>query len=420
MKAKYYDPLFYISSEEMPFSINVEINLHDEVKPDVLEKAAATAIGRFPYFSVKVIRDGEEYLCAPNDKPFVVYEGPEVIPLGSEELNGHIAAIMYKGKKLNFFVTHVITDGSGFVPFIRSVLYYYCTEAYNEELDTTDTYLADSPFFDDELCNPYPEEKMKSARPLFVKKPGEFLRLCEGPIVTDSTPKEYRVRVREDQMMKYSFDHDGSPCALISSLMTTAIWRLHPEEKRSIVCAVSFNLRPGLGNRHNYRMLCSSILLEYPNSMRGWPALKLCTCSRGMVTLQSQAENVLAYAEERRRRFDAFSAIPTLEERMAIVGKRSLEDSVANTFSISYVGKKSFGEMEKHIDSMYISTDGSAHKTLFIEVASMGGYFNLSFIQGFSTDAYYREFLGTLDRRGITYEEDTPVDFIAPSLILPK
>ena len=50
---KYYDPMFYICSDKMPFGIRIETNLKYEINGEILEYAVNRAIKRYPYFSVK-------------------------------------------------------------------------------------------------------------------------------------------------------------------------------------------------------------------------------------------------------------------------------------------------------------------------------------------------------------------------------
>ncbi len=419
MKDKYYDPLFYISSPEMPFSIRIEITLKEAIKRESLEHAVNTAIKRYPYFKIRVVRDGESYTCVPNPLPIVVFEGIEPLPLGSEQVNFQLMAIGFFEKTIYLHISHVITDGGGFSPFMKTLLYYYISSCYNVELDPAGINLADSPLFDDEISNPYPEEKIRNASPLYTLKKKDYFRLADGGHVSDANGRVFRFRVKEKDLVDFSFDHDGSPCALISVLMAKAIWSLHPDEKKDIVSAVSFNLRPGLENKHNYRMLCSAIMLRYAAKLKNEPILHLCTCSRGMITVQSQPENVLYYTKEMTKWVESVNALDTLEEKKKICSEKALSDSIDNTFSISYVGRLGWGELEKYIESIYNITDGSTYKTAFIEVSSVNGYFDIALIQGFSSDAYYRELLKKFSYIGIPHTEADSTSLNTAPLILP-
>lgn len=418
-RANYYDPMFYICSEKMPFTIRIKTELDREIDGDALEAATQKAVTRYPYFAVKVIEADGEWLAVPNEQPIRVYRGRKVLPLGGEEVNRHLTAVSYYDSVICFFTSHVITDGCGFFPFIKTVLYYYLCSVCGNELDSANIRLVDEPFYEDELGNPFPEEKMRAAVPFYVRKQREFFRLTDGGLVNDSESTVYRFRVNEAEMMQFNHDNDGSPCALVSSLMTKAIWELHPKEKRDIVSAVSFNLRPGLGNINSYRMLCSAIMLGYPESLRGAEAAKLCTCSRGMVSLQSQPENVLYCAEQRRIRMEKLLSIRGVEEKRRILGAEALRDSVENTFSVSYVGKVGLAALEPHIKSMYNLTDGSTYQTVFIEISAINGWFDIAFIQGFSSDVYYRAFLRQLALNGLGYIEEGSEPLDTPRMELP-
>lgn len=415
----YYDPMFYICSEEMPFTIRLETIMKDSVDGSALEYAVREAIKRYPYFAVEVKEENGELVTVPNDRPIVVYKGEKAYPLGGEDVNYHVQALSYSGKEINFYVSHVITDGSGYFPYVKTVLYYYLCRRYDTALDPAGIRLADGTFYPDELGNPYPEEAMRDAVPLSKNRAGERFRLSDGGYVTDEVRTVYRFRVSEEEFQRFNYDNDGSPCSLISSLMTKAIWTVHPHETRDIVSAVSFNMRPALGNAHSYRMVCSAIPLRYPNTLREAEISRLCTCARGTVCLLRQPENVLYYAERKRRYLEELLLLPDVSSKKARLGKTALDDATNNTFSVSYVGRMDLGSIEPYIDAMYNLTDGSTYKTAFLEVNSINGMYYIALIQGFSSDIYYRALLAQLRANGLGYEETGAIPLSTPDMILP-
>ena len=419
MKAKYYDPMFYLTSEEMPFSIRIEVRLKEAVQPAAFKHAVDTAITRYPYFRMQVVEDAGELLTVPNERPLAVYEGPQVLPLGSAAVNYHMLAFSYLNTEISFHVSHVITDGAGFFPFIKTVLYYYLCEVTGTVLDPKDIRLTDEPFYDDELGNPFPEEAMAHAVPLYDKRPEHYFRLTDGGYVNDSKPMVYRFRVNEAAVFQYNHDNDGSPCSLFSSLMCRAIRALHPDTREDIVSAVSFNQRPGIGNRYNYRLLCSTIMLTYPERLKNADTAMLCTCSRGMVSLQSQPENVLWSVQKRRELIESLNRFPDVKGKQEFLSRIALEDSIGCTFSVSYVGRLSIGAVEPYLDSIYNLTDGSTYRSLFIEVSLTNGEFCISFLQGFSSDVYYKAFLQELDGCGISYREENVTPLVTAKIELP-
>ncbi len=419
MSSCYYDPMFYLCSEEMPFTIRIELHIKETVDGAALSAAVNEAIRRYPYFSVEVIERDGEWVTIPNPRPIAVYPGPDVLPLGGEEVGRHLLALMFEENRIHFCVSHVITDGAGFMPMLKSTLYYYFCRRENRMLDPAGIRLADSPFLPDELGNPYPEDAMRDAQSL-TPPVREFFRLTDGGYVTDDIRTVFRVRVPEEDILRFGHGHDASPCALVSSLMAQAVWQVHSQETRDLVSAVSFNLRPGLGNRAGYRMLCNALPLRYPARLRNAPIDRVCTCTRGMVTLQSQPENVLAYAQRKREEMTRLLAVPGAKQKQAVLAPAALADAVNNTFSVSYVGKPDMGCLTPYLDAAYNLTDGSTYRTAFIEIASMNGYFDLAFIQGFSNDVYYRVFLHQLALNGLCYTEEGAEPLATPGMILPE
>ena len=78
-----------------------------------------------------------------------------------------------------------------------------------------------------------------------------------------------------------------------------------------------------------------------------------------------------------------------------------------------------FNKKQFNVFTSHVLTDGSTYKTLFIEIASVNGFFDIAFIQGFSTDVYYKAFLDELKNSGIFYKEIRETPLNTPKIKLP-
>lgn len=420
MKDFYNTAMFYLCSDEMPFTIRIEFTMKDTVIGEKLEKAYNKAIRRYPHFAVRAVQEGESIKIVPNDRPLVVYrlEG-EPYPINSEKTNYHLMAVGYEEKRIHFFISHVITDGGGCYEYLKTVLYYYLCERYGITLDSAEILLADSDIFDDELIYPATKEILSiDESPLSVSN-RPFFRLSEGGYVTDHCQTAYCIRINEAAFMRYNFDNDGSPCVLISSMMSEVIRRLHPDEKRDIVSAVSVNLRPAMKNRHYAGLLSDAIKVNYPYRLHGEPIRKICTCARGMVMLRTQPESLRYSLKKRLECLSEMEPLNTLAAKKAFLSRIAFDDALDNTFSISYVGKMAFGSSADYVEATYTFTDASTYGTIMIEVSVINGWFDVVFLQGFSSDVYYREFVRMLREAGIEYLEEKKVPFHTPKIELP-
>ena len=80
--------LFYAAGEDLRNTIRVEIKLTEPVEPAALAQAASFAASRFPYFAVKLVRDGEQFILEQNDAPFVITHGIRPVRLNSAQSGG--------------------------------------------------------------------------------------------------------------------------------------------------------------------------------------------------------------------------------------------------------------------------------------------------------------------------------------------
>jgi hypothetical protein len=98
----------------------------------------------------------------PNDRPFVISPDGRAVTLGTEESNDHLFAFAYEGCRLYADTSHFITDGNGKFPFLKTILYYYLTERYPDEVfDTRTIALSGSEVPDAEADDaPYPAEML--------------------------------------------------------------------------------------------------------------------------------------------------------------------------------------------------------------------------------------------------------------------
>ena len=419
MKETLYDPHFYLCSEKMPFTIRLEVTLTEEIDGRMLTDAVNEAIRRYPYFAVEIVEEDSEWLVVPNNRPLVTFAGDKSLLLGSDETNRHLAAFSYYGRTVAMHVSHVITDGAGCFPLLKTVLYGYLCRRTGMRLDPTDIRLPDDPLLPDEVGDPFPHEAVAAAEPFYTPPEKEFFRFTDGGYVNDDEWTVYRVELDEKAFMAFNVSHDGSPCALISSILAKAIRDVHPDETRDVVGSVSFNLRPALHNSASYRMLCHYIPVRYPSALRKERLSKLCTCTRGAITLLSQPENALFCVREQHELLRHVLALPTVRQKSDILAPAALADATNNTFSVSYVGKLPFGSLEPYITRLHALTDGSLYRSIFLELISINGKFCVSFMQGFSSDVYYRAFLERLKHYELPFVEREKTPLRTAKILLP-
>ena len=118
-----------------PYSVRLVVRMADPVDGGCLRRAMEPTARRYPYYCQKLRRQGEEIVLEPNDAPVPVTEGDAPLCLGSPEANGHLFAAAFSGDRLYFDMWHGYADGAGMYNVLRTLLYYYCRERYEPELE---------------------------------------------------------------------------------------------------------------------------------------------------------------------------------------------------------------------------------------------------------------------------------------------
>ena len=124
--------LLYEYVDKVPYTVRMKVCLDAPVDAALLAQAAQEAIGRLPYFSVRVGLDPKQnYTLEHNDQPIAVLpEKDECLTLGSEAVHGYLVAITYRGECIWFNFSHTLCDGMGALFWVKATLFQYLTKQH--------------------------------------------------------------------------------------------------------------------------------------------------------------------------------------------------------------------------------------------------------------------------------------------------
>lgn len=410
-------PFYYGASKEAPNTALVSVELQDEVRYELLRDVVSDVMERYPYFMVKPVVQGNEYVLEENREPVAVVAGTASVALGGGEANGHLLAFSCEANRIYLSFFHGLADGAGIFPLLRSVLYYYCREYYDGKIDATGIRLIGSPIPEEEREEPYPLSVDEGIAPMGRYKGKPAFQLRDGGRITSEGAYYYRIRIPEDAFIKYTKANDGSPATMVSVFLYRAIAELHEEEEKSIVCGMAMNIRPVLNKPMCHHSVVSQLFLEYKPSMKTMDIQTLATCSRGMVLLQSQPENVWTSVRNNLSFFEQLGKMPELSQRQEYMKQVVARSMQMDTYKVSYVGKAALGGAEKYVRAIesYVDIGGAG---IMVEINALNGYFHLCFMQEFAEDVYVNSFIRQMEKEGIPCEKDGGGKFFIPEINL--
>lgn len=111
--------------------------LEDLTDPEILQSALDKTIEKFPFFQ-SVMKKGIfwYYLEECDIKPLVQLENTlPCLPLYSTDRKNLLFRVLYYKRRISLEVYHTLTDGTGALQFLCTLVYYYIIERYKENFE---------------------------------------------------------------------------------------------------------------------------------------------------------------------------------------------------------------------------------------------------------------------------------------------
>ena len=395
----YIDPLLYGSLPTKPNTMGMEAVLTDKVDVGLLSEAVESLRERFPYFYVRPQIAGTDLVLAPNDLPVVVRDSWEPTILVSKETNYHVLSFKCEDKRLAAEVMHPVTDGSGFMPYFKSVLFCYLSKRYGIEFDRTGFRLPGDEIPDSETGSPFSEEEVDAVKAPFYVKPEykHFMQIKEP----DSTWRAIKIKMAADEVMGRCKELDASPNALICVLLARAVHKIQPQDEKVILGGIAVNRKAILGNTDNYRCFADLAYIHYKPENLDKDLSLMCTVTRGQVIMQTQPENVLFNLKKMKEGMPTLHGIPSIGAKMLFIG--SMAGHRRTTYTVSYAANRTFGPLDPYIEEFYVHAE-PVPAAVVVEVSCINNAFFLHFEQRFKSEALLNAFLDELRLAGIEPE----------------
>lgn len=398
----YYDPMLFLSTPEIPFVMGITATLTEPIDGKILKEAVGRLRERFPYFYVEAKREGNDLYTVPNPRPVTVRNTWEPIYLHSKESNYHLLAAKYEGKRLAVEISHAMTDGAGFLPYFKSLLYCYLSLKTGLEFDPDGFRLPGDVIPDTETGNPFPELDFDNAKsPIYQKKATQdFFKFEDTPPANAHDRHIFYLKLPEDKVIKYCKSNDGSPNILFATLFSRAARKIDPTSEKTFTSIIAIDNKARLGNFDSYHLFAFTGFVDFPKKLNYESIEKTLTMARGQLILQIQPENAIQAIKNSINGFEMMKPLSLAQK--AAIGKQSLGSHMATT-SISYVKGRSFGSLDPYIEEYYVLGEPSTAEVL-CEITCLNNSFFMAFSQVFPSERFLNAFIDELDFIGIPCE----------------
>ena len=381
--------------------MRISFRLKDKINVTSLTYAINMVQKRYPYFCVELKKDDDGFYFTKNDRDIILTNKNKDILLNSEESNYHLISFQYSDDNYIFInMSHALADGVACYSLIRTLLYYYITNAYNVELSKENIRLVEDEISQEEFIDPLANTKKLIKLPQIKLNPA--INIIKENHLENQDNFIYHLEMDEKELMDYIKSIKATPNTLISLLLSKAIKKENMDSKNVVRMSICVDLRKLLDAPLAHQSLVSGIIFDYDESFANLNIEDEIKKIRQEVSESIKEPKSLFYISSSYYYLMMLSKEKDINKarQIATANKESTGGFVSGV--ISYVGKANFGESEKYITDFRTTTDNPS--ALLVEIAAVNGKFYLDFIQNFKDERYFNAFKKELEDLKIRYE----------------
>lgn len=161
-----------INNNKFTFSFRVSIYLTKDIIPELLQVALDFTIKRFPIFATKLKRNFWGYKLESNRQHYYIELENDIPcrPINFKEEDSQLFKILYFKNKISLEILHILTDGTGAVAFLKTLVIEYLKLVENDIIIEENVYDINAPIDNEELENPFKNISINNIKPEFANK----------------------------------------------------------------------------------------------------------------------------------------------------------------------------------------------------------------------------------------------------------
>lgn len=240
--AKIFPPT---SNEKDTKVFRFSCELFESVERDILQQALDEAIEAFPMYK-SVLRKGLfwYYFETGNIRPAVREESEPVCGrIYNQDRRGLLFRVFYYRNRINLEIFHALSDGTGALMFMKTIIYYYLAKKHKELFDGKIPRLEYDASISQKMDDSFLKHYTGVKHPGIIKHPKAYR-------IRGTRREEYRMQVIEGTMsvkavLDVAHRHDATMTVYLTALFMYSIYKGMTErgKKHPVVLSVPVNLR---------------------------------------------------------------------------------------------------------------------------------------------------------------------------------
>lgn len=388
----------------------IEIRFDRKVSGSCLNQALTLTKKRYPYFRTKLVEKDGDFYIVQNKNSLYAKKTKKLASLGHMAVGNHLIDVTYYGCSVYIAFHHALCDGRGVMPFIETLIHYYCKRKYRTKTRAEGVRLRSDPLLPGETVDPFLQTYDFDESKEFISLSRDAYGIPENVPSEEETDYRYEVTISHGPFMKVCRENNATPVILLSLLMSRGIAALYPDYDKPINANIATDMRGALDVANTYKNCVKSMILPYSREFAQKSLKEQATEHRAVLKAQMDRDFCRKEASGMLGLFNKLDSLEGYEEKRKIMA--FFEGMILNTYVISYLGQFKLGDNAKYIREIHLYNSGTVG--LGINMISCGDRFVLDFKQSFASDKYVKAFCGELEKLGLAYTLSDAIPFLTP------
>lgn len=374
--------------------------LSEDIEREILQKAAADAASSYPNFNV-VMKKGIfwYYLERCDDKIIVTEENlPVCAAIYEEDSPGLLYRVSYLGKRINLELFHVLSDGTGALEMLKTIVYRYLIYRYPEKFANDPPFMETAPLGlkTDDSFSKYYDSSVKGSR----KKRVRAFRLS-GERLDNNGLSVIEGFASVKSVIEAAHSHNATLTVFLTAVYIKALGEEIPlrSRKRPVVIKIPVNLRtyfPSETAKNFFGMISVDYDFSKESGEIADIAAKVKASFMEQLTKENLAVRMNSYTGLEHNPFARIAPLPLKNIAMKSARHISL---TGETSVISNVGRiRMPEEFDEYISrfSVFVST-----QNVQLNICSFNDSLQMGITSCFSDSNVQRNFFRTLTEQNI-------------------
>ena len=386
--------MIYSPTDDYPNTMRFIIELKDNIKFSSLRFAINMIQKRYPYLCIELKKDDKGFYFIKNDREIVLEKRGKEVLLNSLESNYHFMAFSSDDKHITYDMSHAIADGSTAYEVIRTLLYYYISNAYQLNLSKENIRLVEDDISEEEYIDPLLKYKGIKTENVVMEPALSLFKNAE-----EENKTHWHLSIEEKELLDIAKTLKATPGTLMLILLGKTIYKLNKDSEYDIRLSLCYDERKILNTPLAHNSLVGSILYTYNDDISLEEAIKEL---RENINSTIKPENANKLLNDYVGFLTILSELKDDNVIKQLIESVNQKTSSLITSGLSYVGKANFGDAEKYITDFV--TIANIRIGVLLELAAVNNKFYLDFIQNIEGEEYFNSFIQELNNINIKYE----------------